>query len=92
MTGDGDAPPRSDRARDYWRRNLRISALLLSVWFGVTFVVAWFARSLSFEVLGWPLSFWVAAQGAILVYLLIIAIYARRMARLDREHGVDEDD
>ena len=69
----------------YWRRNLVLIAGLLAVWFVVTFGVAFFARELSFRVFGWPLSFWVASQGALVVYLLIVGIYTWRMERLDAE-------
>jgi putative solute:sodium symporter small subunit len=78
--------------RRYWRRTLQLTAGLLAVWFVVTFVVAFFARDLRFTVFGYPFSFWVAAQGAPLVYLALIGFYARRMNRLDREHGVAEPD
>ncbi|HEX6703394.1 MAG TPA: DUF4212 domain-containing protein [Albitalea sp.] len=74
----------------YWRRNLRLTAILLMVWFAVTFGVGFFARELSFSFFGWPFSFWVAAQGALVVYVAITWYYARAMDRLDREHGVDE--
>jgi putative solute:sodium symporter small subunit len=76
----------------HWRRNLRLTALLLAIWFSVTFGVAFFARELSFSVFGWPFSFWVAAQGALIVYVLLAWVYARTMDRLDRAHGVAEDD
>ena len=76
----------------YWRRNLRLTGALLVLWFAVTFVVAYFARDLDFEFFGWPFSFWVAAQGALVVYVAIVAWYARVMNRLDREHDVAEDD
>jgi putative solute:sodium symporter small subunit len=69
----------------YWRRNLWLIATLLMVWFGVTFGIAFFARELSFEFFGWPFSFWVASQGAIFVFLLIVVIYTWRMDRLDAE-------
>lgn len=78
--------------RRYWRRNLIITALLLVVWFVVTFVVAFFARELSFDFFGWPFSFWVGAQGALVVYVLIVWLYARTMDRLDHGFGVDEED
>jgi putative solute:sodium symporter small subunit len=78
--------------RRYWRRTLQLTVSLLAVWFVVTFVVAFFARDLRFTVFGYPFSFWVAAQGAPLVYLALIGFYARRMNRLDREHGVAEPD
>jgi putative solute:sodium symporter small subunit len=69
----------------YWARNLILIAALLAVWFGVTFGIAFFARELSFEFFGWPFSFWVASQGAIGVYLLIVVVYTRRMDRLDAD-------
>lgn len=80
-----------ERHRAYWRKNLRITAGLLVIWFVVTFVVAYFARELSFTFFGWPFSFWVAAQGALIVYVLLVWYYARCMNRLDIEHGVEED-
>jgi putative solute:sodium symporter small subunit len=81
----------SDSRLRYWRRNLRVTAVLMLLWFVVTFVVAYFARELSFEFFGWPFSYWVGAQGALIVYLGIIAFYARYMNRLDREHDVAEE-
>jgi len=75
----------SDRTAEYWRRNRRMIALLLAIWFAVTFVVGWFARSLAFNFFGWPFSFWVAAQGALIVYLAIVWFYAGWMHRVDAE-------
>lgn len=74
----------------YWSKNVRISAILLAIWFVVTYVVGYWARDLNFNFFGWPFSFWVAAQGALIVYCLIIWFYARYMNRLDIEHGVAE--
>jgi putative solute:sodium symporter small subunit len=78
--------------RHYWRKNLRITSVLLAIWFVVTYVVSFYARELNFNLFGWPFSFWVAAQGALIVYVLIIAYYARTMNRLDIEHGVAEEE
>ena len=76
--------------RHYWRKNLNITAVLLAVWFVVTFVVTYFARALNFTFFGWPFSFWVASQGSLVVYVLIIWYYAHYMNRLDQEHNVAE--
>ena len=76
--------------RHYWRKNLNITAVLLAVWFVVTFVVTYFARDLNFTFFGWPFSFWMAAQGSLVVYVLIIWYYAHYMNRLDQEHNVAE--
>jgi len=81
----------SKRHIDYWHKNLRITAILLAIWFFVTFVVGYYARDLDFSFFGWPFSFWVAGQGALIVYVIIIWFYARYMNRLDQEHGVAED-
>ena len=78
--------------RHYWQKNLRITGILLGIWFFVTFVIGYFARDLDFTFFGWPFSFWVAAQGALIVYVVIIWYYARTMNRLDVEHGVDEEE
>lgn len=82
----------SEKQRAYWQKNLNITGVLLLIWFLVTFGVAYFARDLSFTFFGWPFSFWVAAQGALIVYVIIIWYYARVMARLDQEHGVAEEE
>jgi len=78
------------RHQEYWGKNLRITGLLLALWFFVTFVLLYFARDLTFNFFGWPFSFWVAAQGALIVYCLIIWYYARYMNQLDKEYGVAE--
>lgn len=70
--------------RSHWRRTQRLTAVLLLAWFVVGFGVTWFARDLDFPFFGWPFSFWVAAQGGIVVFVVLIAVYARRMARHDR--------
>ncbi len=78
--------------RHYWRKNLNITSVLLAIWFVVTFGVGYFARDLSFTFFGWPFSFWVGSQGALVVYVAIIWYYARYMNKLDIEHGVQEDE
>jgi len=80
----------TERHHEYWRKNLRITGILLAIWFFVTFVVGYFARDLNFTFFGWPFSFWVAGQGALIVYVVIIGYYAYYMNRLDQEFGVDE--
>jgi putative solute:sodium symporter small subunit len=76
--------------QEYWRKNLRITMILLAIWFVVTFVLGWFARELSFSFFGWPFAFWVGAQGALAIYVIIIWYYARYMNKLDNEYGVAE--
>lgn len=89
---DHDSLELTQSRRRYWRRNLRITGLLLGLWFVVTFMVSFYARELSFNFLGWPFSFWMGAQGAPVIYGLIIGFYAWYLNRLDIEHGVHEED
>ena len=73
-------------ARDeHWRRARRVTMLLLLAWFSATFCTVFFARELSaLSLFGWPLSFYLAAQGVALLYLAIIGVYALAMGRIDR--------
>jgi len=81
-------PVRAARAR-HWRRTRTLTAALLFIWFVVGFVVTWFARDLDFPFFGWPFSFWVAAQGGIIVFVVLLAVYAWRMERHDRRFAVE---
>ncbi len=80
----------TEKHKEYWQKNLRITGILLAMWFIVTFVEIWFARELnSINFIG-PLGFYMSAQGSLIVYVLIIWFYARHMNKLDQEYGVHE--
>jgi putative solute:sodium symporter small subunit len=65
----------TEKHKQYWQKNLRLTGTLLAIWFVVTFVVGWFARDLqSITFLGFPLSFFMAAQGALLIYVILVEI------------------
>ena len=71
----------------HWERTRRMTLVLLVLWLLTCFGTIFFARELShLSVFGWPLSFYMAAQGASLVSLAVIAFYAWRMRVLDRRH------
>lgn len=75
----------------YWRRNVRLTLGLLAIWFIATFVTGWYAADLNaFEFLGFPMGFYLFAQGSPLIFLAIIFIYVKAMNRLDRAYGVEE--
>ncbi len=81
----------TEKHKEYWRKNLVITAILLFVWFVVTFVEAWYARELNqYSFMGFPLGFYMSAQGSLIVYVVLIGIYAGYMNRLDRVYDVDE--
>ncbi len=83
----------TEKHHEYWRKNLVVTGILLLVWFIVTFVEAWFARELNtITFLGFPLGFYMSAQGSLAIYVAIIGFYAWYMTKLDKEYGVDEGD
>ncbi|MFC4789604.1 MULTISPECIES: DUF4212 domain-containing protein [Giesbergeria] len=66
-------------------RRLRLQAVLLLLWGLAAFGVMFFARDLqSLQVYGWPLGYWLASQGVVLVFLAIVLVYALVMAYIDR--------
>lgn len=74
----------------HWRSTRRITARLLLAWLATTLVAVWFARDLQhLSLFGWPLSFYMAAQGASLVYLTVIGAYAVLMQRADLRYAAD---
>ncbi|TAG25154.1 MAG: DUF4212 domain-containing protein [Burkholderiales bacterium] len=82
----------SAKHQAYWSKNLKITAVLLAIWFVATYVVGFFARDLNFTFFGWPFSFWMGAQGSLVIYVAIIWFYARYMNNLDHEYGVAEEE
>jgi len=74
------APLRSAR---FWCINGIVIAVLLSIWAAVSLLAPFFARDVTFNFLGWPFSFWMTAYGAPLTFLVIVAIYAAIMNRVD---------
>ncbi len=81
----------TEKHHEYWRKNLLVTVILLSIWFVVTFVEGWYARELNaYTFLGFPLGFYMSAQGSLIIYVLLIWIYARYMNKLDSEYDVHE--
>ena len=83
----------TEKQNEYWHKNLVITGILLFVWFIATFFEAWFARELnSITFFGFPLGFYMSAQGSLIIYVALIGIYALLMRKLDLEYNVDEGD
>ncbi len=78
--------------QEYWRRNLRLMAVLLAIWALVSFGAGiLFVEPLNnITFIGFPLGFWFAQQGSIITFVILIAVYVWRMDKLDKEYGVDE--
>ena len=89
--GDHDSRRREDA---YWRRNLRLVGVLLVIWFAVSYgagiLLVGPLDAFRLPGTGFPLGFWFAQQGSILVFVVLIFVYVRMMNKLDAEFGVDE--
>lgn len=73
-------------ASSYWHKTQRLTLCLLLAWFVMTFGTIFFARDLNqYHLFGWPVSFYLAAQGIMLLYLLIVILYTVIMGRLERQ-------
>lgn len=86
------ASPDSSDASRYWRDNLRVVTILMSIWFIVgygcsIFGIEWLNQ---FKIGQLGLGFWTAQQGSILVFVVLVMVYAVWMDRIDRKHGVEE--
>lgn len=83
---------RDEQRRAYWRKNLKYLAILLAIWFVVSYGCGiLFADALDrIRIGGFPLGFWFAQQGAIYVFVALIFVYVWLMNRLDRRTYADE--
>lgn len=88
------ASPTPSPAVAYWRKNLLLVAILLTIWFVVAFLlgIVFVGPLNEFRLGGFPLGFWIAQQGSIVVFVLLVLAYALCMRWLDRHYDVHEED
>ena len=81
-------------AKKYWKENLKLLSILLSLWFLVSFGAGILFRTFldQFHFAGFPLGFWFAQQGSIYVFVLLIFVYVVLMNKLDRKYGYSADE
>ena len=81
-----------ERRKAYWRANLRILAILMSIWFVVSFVCGiLFVEPLNqIKLGGFKFGFWMAQQGSIYVFVALIFVYVRQMNKLDRKFNFQD--
>lgn len=80
--------------RAYWRANLRLLAVLMSIWALVSFGAGIVFREWldQFFLGGYPLGFWFAQQGSIYVFIALIFVYSWAIRRIERRYALDDDD
>ncbi|MCC4211429.1 DUF4212 domain-containing protein [Leeuwenhoekiella parthenopeia] len=81
-----------ENARKYWRANLKYLAVLLLIWFAVSFGCGILFKDFlnRYSLGGFKLGFWFAQQGSIYVFVILIFVYVWLMNRLDKKHGYNE--
>lgn len=76
----------------HWRRTKKLMIITLSIWFVFSFVVHWFATALNaFSFLGFPLGYYMAAQGSEIIFVVLIFWFARSQHKIDQETGFAEE-
>ena len=76
----------------YWRENVRLMIILLSVWFVISYLcgIVFVEELNTIRLGGYKLGFWFAQQGSMYGFVAIVFIYARLMAKLDRKYDLHE--
>lgn len=84
----------SGNENEYWRANITLMLILLSVWFFVSFVCGILIVDYlnQYRFFGYKLGFWFSQQGAIYTFVVLIFVYAWRMNKLDQKYGVEEEE
>jgi putative solute:sodium symporter small subunit len=79
--------------QEYWRYNMKLTTVLLAIWFVVTYLISglWASWLNQYSFLGFPLGYYMAAQGALAIFVVEIAVYANLMNKKDIEFGIREE-
>ena len=84
-----------ERRRAYWSENLRMVAILLLIWFAAAYLHPPFAKVLNETriLTGFPLGYWLASQGSLVIFVVLIFFYAWYMNNvLDKKYGMEEEE
>tara|TARA_R110002073_G_scaffold325707_3_gene505038 strand:- start:7704 stop:7961 length:258 start_codon:yes stop_codon:yes gene_type:complete len=81
-----------EKAKAYWKENIRYVIILLVIWFLVSYGAGILFKDAlnTIKIGGFKLGFWFAQQGAIYVFVILIFVYVRLMNKLDKKYGYDE--
>jgi putative solute:sodium symporter small subunit len=87
------AVPDTKRDEIYWEKTRRLMWISLAIWAFFSFVIHMFVFQLNeIVILGFPLGFYMAAQGSLIAFVVMLFVFAKQQDRIDREHGYAEDD
>ena len=85
------------RAREeaHWQKTTRLMLTHLGIWFFFGYVIHMFVvplNKITIPILGFPLGFYMAAQGSLIVFVVMLFVFAKQQNRIDREFGMAEED
>jgi len=90
-------PPSDSKANQdaHWQKTTRLMLTHLGIWFFFGYIIHMFVVPLNkivIPILGFPLGFYMAAQGSLIVFVVMLFVFARQQNRIDREHNYQEED
>jgi len=91
----GAMPETNENDKAHWKRTTNLMLIHLGIWVFFGYVIHMFVVPLNkivIPVLGFPLGFYMAAQGSLIVFVVMLFVFAKQQDNIDREHGVAEDD
>ncbi len=77
---------------NYWKENRKIVLVMLGIWFAVSYLIQFFANVInSIVIAGFPLGYYMGSQGALIVFVVMIFVYAKKMNDLDKKYNLEEE-
>ncbi len=85
--------PSQDKDNGYWAKTSRLMVVMMSLWLFFSFIIHFFDVGLNaIKIAGFPLGFYMAAQGSLIAFVIMLFMFARAQDKIDRECGVAEDE
>ena len=82
-----------EKLKKYWAENIKLTAIIMLIWFVVTYVAIFFSPELNnIVILGFPMGYYMGAQGSLIIFVILIFWYAFKMNAADKEYGVEEEE
>ena len=80
--------------KDYWSYNLRLTLILLAIWFVIAYILSGLLAGALNQVsfLGFPFGYYMAAQGSLIIFVVMLFLFAKQQDKIDREFGFAEED
>ena len=85
--------PSQDKDNGYWAKTSRLMIIMMSLWIFFSFVIHFFVNGLNaVKIAGFPLGFYMASQGSLIAFVVMLFVFAKAQDKIDRECGVAEEE